>query len=547
MEAQGYAARDVEIAKMPSGGQLNLGKVLLDPVPSLTVQVTDAETGDPVEGAHVARSIQAPDSSENGTVVRRELSVTRAIGVDGEAVDWTPGSEQTDANGIAVLDGLPGERVDLTVTHRDYAPSRVEDLALTDEPSEVAVELGQGGQVEVLVVDESGQPVPGIELSHREGSFDDGLAERMLVQFGGAGEVVSTDSRGLARFRRLPYGTHGFRIKEEPAATGGAFIVFDGASGSDWTEVLLTDPQLVELQLVLQEKSEVTGLITQMGVPLAGASVSARKDDSDAGPLAGIGGAMILGGDSGVPTDKDGQYRLDGLAPGDYVLEIRHASRALPAEVPFTLVGRSERVDADLSINAIEGRVIDTNGEPLAGVVVKAETAAGSASVVSLVFTISGDSGSSGGIVQGGASTTVLTDDDGRYRLQGLPAETELRVVADPPSSLGAFTGARSELFELGPEETRERVDIVCPEGGAVRVLLDFGSDDPSPVLLIARSDGQETRTEMIQGRTEMLLEGLAPGDWFLTVSRIGGATSINGEDEVEVVPGQTIDITLVP
>ncbi len=551
VEAQGYAARKVEIPEMPSGGQLDLGQILLDPVPSLTVRVTDLETGDPVEGARVARSIQTQGRSEGSGAALGSVSMRRSIRVDGEAVDWSPGFASTDSDGIAVLDGLPGERVDLTVTHGNYAPSRVEDLPPTDEPSEVAVELGPGGQVEVRVVDESGQPVPGVEVSHTEGLSGDGLesASALLGSFGGGrGAVTATDSEGLVRFLRLPYGTHGFRIQEDQASPGAGLILFDDDSGPDWTEVLVTDSGLVEIQLVLLEKSEVTGRITQVGVPLAGASVSSRRDDPDAGPLAGFGGAISLGGDSGVRTNNDGEYRLDGLEPGDYVLEIRHASRALPAEVPFTVVGRSERVDADLSINAIEGRVLDTNGEPLAGVVVRAETP-GSSQAISIFFSTTGDSGPSGGILQSAASSTVLTEDDGRYRLQGLPAETELRVVADPPSSLGSFTSAKSELLTVGPEETREEVDIVCPEGGAIRVLLDFGSDNPSPVILMARSEGQVSRTEMIQGRTEMLLEGLAAGDWNLTASRIGPSVSLggNGGEQVEVVPGQTIDVTLVP
>ena len=276
VEAQGYATRQLEIPEVAPGGLLELGRILLDPVPTLTVKVTDAETGEPVSRARVGREVLSSDNFGAGGT-RLATTSSRVAVLDGESLNSSSGSALTDSNGIAVLDGLPGARVDITVTHPAYAPSQIEDLPLADEPSEVAVELGKGGQVDVMVVDESGRPVPGIRVGHKERSPSDGLGQDIASRFEFADRRVTTNSNGLARFNRLPFGTHGFRIEEDPAPTGGTIVMFSDGPGSDWTEFLLATSEPVEIQLVLLEKSEAFGRITQVGAPLAGATVSSRN------------------------------------------------------------------------------------------------------------------------------------------------------------------------------------------------------------------------------------------------------------------------------
>ena len=544
IEAQGYAPHRLELPAQPGEDLLDLGRILLDPVPRITVRVTDRETGLPVVGALVNRKLTPSEGRPFDRSVRHNLRPSAGDSGQSSAV-WTPGQSRTKSDGVAVLDGLPGRLAELIVSHPDFANSRVPSLALSDESLELGVELDRGGTVEVTVVDEKGRrvsmatvmsgPVHSQQASQAWLRSNNPLSGTMRVE---------TNSQGIALFRQLSLGTHSFWLDEEPKQVASGFVIKTESNEGARAEVDVTGPEQIQVQLVARVQPEVQGRITQAGVPLAGASVFAR--DRASGDFSAYASLAMLGQEPGVLTDGDGRYRLAGLEPEDYILEIRHPSRALLFEVPFGLAGQDEQIDVDLPVNAIEGRVTDLGGQALVGVPVRA-VLGGPALQAVLLNSKSGGTGPSG---SSAAGASVVTDGDGRYRLQGLPLDRELLVIAEPPASLGSFVPTKSEPVRLSSKQTARDVDIVCPEGGRIRVTLDFGDGDPGRVLLVASETGgrRSRRTELVEGHTELLLEGLAVGSWKLSASLVGAPVSIDeAGTEVEVIAGKTVEVTLAP
>ena len=551
--ARGYAPLDLDLPDLSAGGEFDLGTLRMTPVPQLTVRVTDGETGEPVEGARVELAVAA-DPMSGGTF---EARITRRVEMttdDGGVVEVS-GPEldtaRTDEDGVAVLDSHPGKRVDISVSHRDYAEGRLSGVVLPeDADSEHELALGKGGTVVVSVFDAAGDPLPGATVMRQRMSDADGLISELSAWSMDSDDREVTGPDGVARFERLASGTHAFKLSEASTVPSGGdvFIAISETGDGSWTELEVAEGETYELTLQESERFAVYGRVTEGGQPLVGARVSAKPKSDD--PFGRMGPGMIeLGGGGGERTDKDGDYRVEGLEPGEYVLTVNHADRALPTEVPFELVLGERRVDVDLSQNAIEGRVLGTDGKPLEGVTVRAERAEGEGTRARAIFLTVDNGNASGGVfdsASGGGS--ALTDADGFYRLAGLPADTELVVVADPAANHPFHTTERSDPVTVGYDETKGGVDLECPEGGTMVVRLDYGSGDPVPTLVFARNADGEPKTQMVQSSTEVTFEGLAAGTWTVSANRMGGSMQIGGGGtEVEVVAGEEAEVTLTP
>ena len=127
-------------------------------------------------------------------------------------------------------------------------------------------------------------------------------------------------------------------------------------------------------------------------------------------------------------TDADGRYEIAGLRPGDYGVSVTHdehrstylrqwfgedgpSNFGVPRRFGITLTAGDRRTDVDVALTralAIEGVVLDPEGDPIAQIEVHALTVAG-------------------GIV----GRPIYTDDRGAYRLYGL-TPGRYRVCALP-------------------------------------------------------------------------------------------------------------------
>jgi protocatechuate 3,4-dioxygenase beta subunit len=160
---------------------------------------------------------------------------------------------------------------------------------------------GGGASIAGRVVDEAGHAVPDA-----------------VVTIGGRGgpvDRVAVDPRGRFVFRGLQAGVFGV-VASRPGYFGGAVDQHDPTSAARPIE--LTDGQaLSDVTLRLSTGGAITGTVTgEGGDPLPGVEIHALR-------RALVGGRWTVSTGPTTTTDDRGDYRLDGLAPGDYAIVAR--------------------------------------------------------------------------------------------------------------------------------------------------------------------------------------------------------------------------------
>lgn len=539
LRASGYGDLTVPLPPIVVGTPIDLGVVRLRPVPRLTVRVVDDQSGAPVAGARV--TLFPDGGAADGSVIIGRTSSSEDEGISTAFTsEVTPQSGTTDSLGSVAFNTFAGQPATLEVEPEGYARLVRTGLELdTEKPSEIELRLLRGGSVRVLVRDSAGQPLPGARVQSRPEPPSSGQAEPVMDPFGDVDSQTS-DELGQSLFEHVPAGPHRFWIEPpRPAGDGPMFVFFDGLEQETRGEVIeVAEGELVELVLVAAPEAELRGRILESGSVLAGASVSLRKADGTDQPWM-MAGPMAR-------CDGDGRYRLERIEPGEYTAVIRAPSRAGPHEVAVRIEPGENRLDLDLGVAILEGRVLDPEGRPLAGISVKAEVIA-SASAEGAVFT-AGLAGYGGGVsvvsLGGERAEAVTTDAEGRYRLRGVSAGRELRVVAEPGPKLPLAQAARSESLQVGEGETRTVPDLTLELGGELIVKL-VGSDGQPvfPAWVIARRDGPqgagEPRFQPADEQGQVRLTSLEAGRWILSGQRLSQGPTKPVEKEFEVVAGE--------
>ena len=184
----------------------------------------------------------------------------------------------------------------------------------------------------------------------------------------------------------------------------------------------------------------LSGTVTHGGAPVSGICVVA--DGRVGQPLDGV--AAVVGGDVQV-TGPDGTWRATGLNAGNYTVHFhdcrpqrelidewyrRSTNPQNATRVAVALGAETSGIDADLVRGgAIEGRVTDQDGSPVAGLCVAATW------------------------------FSTRTDGDGRYRIGGLPSGLyEVRFA-----SCGSDTTYRAEYWDDDPF-TPTSIQVAVPE-----------------------------------------------------------------------------------
>ena len=549
IRAPGFADLDRADIHVVRDQDAYLGAIALRRVPVVRVTAVD-QRGAPVEGASVSLTPES-EGGQPGMIMRRvqmspdgmRTSDSRARGRNGV----------TDADGVVELTSLPGERCTIAVRASRFAPYESEPLDLPEALDvDHAALLLRGATVEVRVVDERGDPVPGAMVERRapggQGGFSLGGGGGSRIRAGargGAGRRVA-DSVGAAFFRNLEAGVHAFRLTEEGAGTyssGGMSLRMAGGGGSEqpWTEVALEGGLTELLTLTAPSPGSLSGRITEAGEPLFGSEV--RLVDASEGSE-----PPIPGFEEGPTTsvDSTGRYSFDGVTPGSYELVVAHPTRVMPARRALEVRAGDNRLDVDLPVSIVEGRVTDAEGEPLAGVQVRAERYQGQQATrrtVVMLNVVAGGDGDGGAVVStsDGGSGPVHTDEDGRFVLRGVPADAELVVRAE----MEEFEPASSEPFRVAPYETRGGLDLVLEQGGGLVVEVVQGDDEPAPnTLVTARltgGGGGQPKIAMTGPEGRAAFTDLSPGVWSVSVSSMGmgGGGEPPDPQEAEVRRGE--------
>ena len=306
------------------------------------------------------------------------------------------------------------------------------------------------------------------------------------------------------------------------------------------------------------------------GAPVRGAVVALA-----AGPLEDVmtPRARFEAAKAGATTDEDGRFRLSGVPAGTYyviAMPSTSSGRHLPAGYaartandPGRTVAVAEGADVrgvDIALPpalAIEGRVVDELGEPLARVWIFAGRYSAGSDVPQRV----GPTGMFG----------IQTDDLGHYRLYGLEPGTYV-VAADGRSSVNfvesdgrtfiasiaqrdavpfAVTFHPSTTDESAAQRVRlsgqdvTGIDITLLRSRRLQLsgmLLDSrGQSAVFTTVLLARRGLAllETRTTQTDPLGQFHIGGLEPGDYRLLVGSgmAPGLGSVNGRTEFAEVP----------
>lgn len=305
-QIEGDGPRSRLIVDVPDAPELVLD--LAVPSASVAGRVVDASTGEPIAGARV--------SGRWGEDLEPSGPFSGLVGSGRPAA-----SDTTDAEGSFRLRRLGAGDWELLVEPprgRDASwsppPSTWVDLRPDEERKRVEIALEPGAELEGIVVDALGEPLPSA-LVLGSGETSSGMRPAR----------ATTDEQGAFRLRGLAPGEVRVDASADGFAGAGARIVIEPGA----------DPE--PLRLVLQEGSEVSVTVVDgAGAPVAGAAAQLLPAGGSAAPQAGGFGSFLSTFFSGeLSTDGDGLLNLGRFAAGDYVLEVRKgfASSSQPVRI----------------------------------------------------------------------------------------------------------------------------------------------------------------------------------------------------------------------
>jgi hypothetical protein len=365
----------------------------------------------------------------------------------------------------------------------------------------------------------------------------------------------ATDRTGHVVFENLAPGEHHFRVAERGGAAdfAAAAAAFGGEAGAPtgpgWQMVTIGDGVRAELRLTKDPAATLRGIVRENGKPLAGARVTFLP-----GPGSGAGDnaaenlssmmAEFGGRDGGRAsrTGDDGAYELKNLKAGPHRVRVTGKGRAMPTVVAVTLQPGSNEFDLTLDVTIVRGRVLDPQGQPVAGASVTIVSAAprtanGDPMAQAMEQVMPGvDVAAFGGNARG-----VKTGDDGRYELLGVQPGSSVQVRA----SSKAFAAAASEPFEVAANTVREGVDIRLLAAGKVRVTVAEAPPFSSAQARLLGADGEPVRgvqpVMQMLGSGAATLSGLRAGRWRIDLMQpTGGAPQTR---TVEVTAGETVTV----
>jgi len=154
-----------------------------------------------------------------------------------------------------------------------------------------------------------------------------------------------TDTKGRFAFVNVPPGTTYTVTTSRSGYLDGGFLVND-APGSSPANITVNDNQWVrDVKVAMWRPGAIEGVVVdESGEPVVGVLVRVLprlrlqgRDELAAGPLA--------------LTDDRGAFRLGGLGPGKYLVEVPSVQASMPTSTPLT-TGRGGAADAALELDA---------------------------------------------------------------------------------------------------------------------------------------------------------------------------------------------------
>jgi protocatechuate 3,4-dioxygenase beta subunit len=236
-------------------------------------------------------------------------------------------------------------------------------------------------------------------------------------------------------------------------------------------------------------------------------------------------------------TGADGRYAFDGIRAGAYRLLVTHRMYLLSCMAPAAVRGQCDVItvdtdqrvaDANMSLTPggiIRGRVIDKDGQPLEGGLVKAEVDQP---------------------LQG--ANTATTDADGRFEITSLPPG-QMLIRVDPPGGRPAW---HRTMYYPGVPRREEAHPVATEIGGTVEIELRL-RDIPVATIRASLSGPEGFRVQkmtLVNPDTRMLInmrvsdEGVASvtdldeGRYAIAVTAAAGSDTLAAHQLIIVGAG---------
>ena len=289
-----------------------------------------------------------------------------------------PRVTNTDAEGRFQFTELPGGVYTVTATAPNYlratlgarrigGPGIPIEIADGETRSDIAIPMTRGGVISGRVVDDYGDPVPGLQVLAMRASYEQGT--RGLDSAMGS----RTDDQGAFRLFMLQPGTYyvlaqlslsnTLGVNEAAGPVSTFFLSSLDAAGGQRVNVLGgRETSGVDIVLISARLARLRGrAITSAGAPFAGATLAVHSR---------LGAAMSMS--PGTTVKPDGTFELSGVAPGQYVLTVQPPGMRAGDDVEsgrVEIAVGGDDID-DISIvgargSVLRGTVVTESGDPV--------------------------------------------------------------------------------------------------------------------------------------------------------------------------------------